>query len=248
MVSAGRRLFSVAVRGRKLGAGVPGAVWIVLVSFAMLCKARIAPRLSLPIVLRSGQVIWLRDRAQLWNLDEVYLDLEYAHFRAEPEVLLDLGANIGVSATWLAVRYPGVPIIAVEPDPDNVALLRRNTANYPQIRVIEGAIAARGGTIGLKRGGHSWGTRVSEEGDVPAYALADLLNGVNGPVVVKMDIEGSEWAVLPTVSEQIIEVYGEWHAEPGVGDPAAKLARIAASVGMRSIPAEAERFHWCRPA
>ena len=70
--------------------------------------------------------------------------------------------------------------------------------------------------------------------------------GIDGRAAVKMDIEGSEWAALPTIDERIAEVYGEWHTDPAVPDPAAKLAAMATAVGMRSLPAEKERFHWRR--
>jgi FkbM family methyltransferase len=34
-------------------------------------------------------------------------------------LILDLGANIGASAVWFAVRYPAAHIVAFEPHPDN---------------------------------------------------------------------------------------------------------------------------------
>lgn len=236
----------VLVRARMQGAGPLGAAWMVLVSFAMLVKEWIAPTLAIPLLLRPRRAFWVRDRAQLWNLDEVWLQNEYDRFVGEPEVVLDLGANVGASATWFAWRHPRARIIAVEPDPLNVELLRRNTAAYTRITVVDGAAAAAAGTVGLQRGQYSWLTRVSDGDDVPAYGLADLLAGIDGRAAVKMDIEGSEWAVLPTIDERIVEVYGEWHADPAVPDPAARLAAMATAVGMRSLPAEKERFHWRR--
>ncbi len=236
----------VLVRARKQGAGLVGGAWIFVVSFAMLVKEWVAPTLPIPLLLAPRRMFWVRDRAQLWNLDEVWLQNEYDRFAGEPDVVLDLGANVGSSSTWFAWRYPRARIISVEADPLNVELLRRNVAAYPQITVVAGAVAAEAGTVGIERAQYSWLTRVSGDGDVPAYALADLLTGVEGPAAVKMDIEGSEWAVLPTIDKRISEVYGEWHADPAVPDPEAELAAVASAVGMRSVPAEKERFHWLR--
>ena len=45
-----------------------------------------------------------------------------------PPVVLDLGANIGLFSLWVARRWPGARVIAVEPLERNVAALRRNLA------------------------------------------------------------------------------------------------------------------------
>src|ERR1019366_10431333 len=41
-------------------------------------------------------------------------------------LIVDCGANIGASVLWFSARYPEAHIVAVEPAPDNFALLRRN--------------------------------------------------------------------------------------------------------------------------
>ena len=48
------------------------------------------------------------------------------------DVVLDVGANVGVVSTWLAKLYPGIRIIAIELDPTNFRFmlwnLHRNNA------------------------------------------------------------------------------------------------------------------------
>jgi hypothetical protein len=46
-------------------------------------------------------------------------------------LILDCGANIGASVAWFSVRYPKAHIVAVEPAPENFALLSRNAATLP---------------------------------------------------------------------------------------------------------------------
>ncbi|MBK8563725.1 MAG: hypothetical protein IPN76_10385 [Saprospiraceae bacterium] len=45
----------------------------------------------------------------------------------EPETVVDLGSNIGLSAVYFATRYPTAKIICVEPEQDNYDLLVKNT-------------------------------------------------------------------------------------------------------------------------
>ncbi|WP_409190079.1 FkbM family methyltransferase [Bradyrhizobium sp. RDM4] len=44
----------------------------------------------------------------------------------ETPVLVDAGANIGAASLWFRQKFPELAIVAIEPDPDNIALLRRN--------------------------------------------------------------------------------------------------------------------------
>src|ERR1700730_14900976 len=43
-------------------------------------------------------------------------------------VIIDCGANIGITSLFLAARYPDAMIISVEPHPENFALLKSNVA------------------------------------------------------------------------------------------------------------------------
>src|SRR5262245_8086929 len=49
----------------------------------------------------------------------------------DPRVIVDAGANIGLSSIWFATQYPEAKVIAIEPNRDNFALLEENTAAYP---------------------------------------------------------------------------------------------------------------------
>jgi hypothetical protein len=48
-------------------------------------------------------------------------------------VIIDCGANIGITSLFLAARYPGAMILSVEPHPDNFALLQINVAEIPHL-------------------------------------------------------------------------------------------------------------------
>ena len=49
-------------------------------------------------------------------------------------VILDCGANVGITALYFAWRYPNARIFCIEPDDRNFELLKRNSAGEPRIR------------------------------------------------------------------------------------------------------------------
>ena len=117
---------------------------------------------------------------------------------AQPRLILDLGANVGYASVYFALRHPTARVIAVEPEPSNVVLLRRNVAALPRVDVVEGAAWPRSGRVSLHDPGKGqWGMRVEaavEAGNVHAVTIAELLERVEADWVdlVKIDIEGSE--------------------------------------------------------
>lgn len=114
------------------------------------------------------------------------------------DVWLDAGANIGTFSLLAASR--GASVIAVEPHPDNLLLLRKNVAGRA-VRIIEGAVAFEGGTASLfvcngERNKYRH-TLCSIRGrssiTVQVLPIQPLLQQVNA---VKLDIEGSEFDIL----------------------------------------------------
>jgi FkbM family methyltransferase len=115
-------------------------------------------------------------------------------------VILDLGANIGLTAADYASRYPKATVIAVEMDDGNAALAVRNTAIYrDRVTVIHAAAWWEATQLSYAaEPGDEWGFAVSEGGnrEVRALAVGDLVQQY-GPVdFLKMDIEGAETEVL----------------------------------------------------
>jgi FkbM family methyltransferase len=63
-------------------------------------------------------------------------------------VILDLGANIGITVADNARRYPGARLIAVELDPENAELARLNTAPWAdRVELLQGAVWTEDGEI-----------------------------------------------------------------------------------------------------
>jgi len=141
------------------------------------------------------------------TLGEIFHDRQYAPvpevrpLLREPRRIVDLGANVGLFGAFAASRWPHAEILAFEPDPANAAVHERTILiNGLQRRwtLRRAAAAARDGRASFVAGqvalshlapsGAGEGTVEVATSDVlPLLADADL---------VKMDIEGGEWAIL----------------------------------------------------
>jgi FkbM family methyltransferase len=116
---------------------------------------------------------------------------------------LDLGAHIGVVATMFGPHV--AQVIALEPDEDNLTLLRKNVEKFNlqgKVSIIPEAVADETGTrsfyLNTKRGMCSH-TLVKKRGrvevQVPVVAFHELLDTYN-PDLIKMDIEGGEYELI----------------------------------------------------
>jgi FkbM family methyltransferase len=173
-----------------------------------------------PLLVRLGDTIHriaVRDRSEVIAAQQVLVEREYdvALARA-PRTILDLGAHIGLSVMWFASVYPQARIIAVEPDPRNYLQLRRHTQHLPNVELVNAAVDATSGEGRLARFGFSWTSRLDDAGDtkVTKVTLDQLLERATGPILLKIDIEGAEWAVLRSVDPRRFDaIVGDFHKE-----------------------------------
>jgi FkbM family methyltransferase len=114
-------------------------------------------------------------------------------------VVLDVGANVGYMAL-LAARAAGPEglVVAVEPEPANVALLRANVwlNDVPNVRILPIAAWSRRELLPLRfnaenRGDHQVGVDAGPARLVPAAPLDELL-GELVVDVVKIDTQGAD--------------------------------------------------------
>jgi FkbM family methyltransferase len=129
--------------------------------------------------------------------------------RRQLELIVDLGANIGLTMADLAVRFPRARLVGVELDADNVFLARANLASWrDRCEVVHAAAwTSDAEVLYAPLPGHTAGHRISGAGPaspggtvrVPALSLATLLERRSpGRRVdyLKMDVEGAEGTLL----------------------------------------------------
>ncbi len=126
--------------------------------------------------------------------------------------IIDIGANIGTFTTFAAYRSPRARIISVEPEPGNLAMLRKNIERnglQQRVTVVPAAIGGTDGTVTLhitdkSSGGHSLYHRYGNTRDVqvPMISLGSLMqqHGTTTCDYLKLDCEGGEYEALYALS------------------------------------------------
>ncbi len=162
----------------------------------------------------------------------------------EPRVL-DLGGNIGLFGVRARAQWPGARITSVEPDPANLAILRRCVAlNGGEWEVVPAfAGVATGSERFIASGGPIARRALPEEQEgVSEVERVDARPFLAEADVVKMDIEGAEWPLLEDQSWAEIRaqlVLLEYHRRPdGEQHERATAALEAAGLQWRRLVRE----------
>lgn len=181
-------------------------------------RAKAEDRTPPVVILRRGPRFEAPEGVSVTRLaNEIFFHRVYALPGGEigPEdVVVDVGANVGVFSVYAAARTRG-RIVAVEPFPQNVEFLRRNLrANgCERVEVVPSALSDHEGTLELavaKKGTmHSIAPAAAEGGErvkVPATTLARIVEqrGLERIDLLKMDCEGAEGVILPTLPKDVL--------------------------------------------
>lgn len=118
---------------------------------------------------------------------------------SEGGTYIDVGANIGLISLAVA-RLPGVTVIALEPDEENFAFLQANIAIHTKcnISAIKAAAWREPTELKFARNAYNSGDHhIQPDGEIVVRGLMlDSLDVKEGPVVIKIDTQGAEPAVL----------------------------------------------------
>src|SRR5271157_5580768 len=68
-------------------------------------------------------------------------DFDILNDLGSPRLMIDAGANIGMSSIYFLDRYPSLKVVAIEPDPETFEICRMNLAPYSdRVVLIKGAV------------------------------------------------------------------------------------------------------------
>ena len=110
-------------------------------------------------------------------------------------IIIDAGANIGAASIWYHAKFPRAKIAAIEPDPNNAAVLRKNVGQHANITVLEAAVGSVPGTVSVIQAPLGWASQtVRSESGLPVVTIAQACQESSGDTlfIVKVDIEGFE--------------------------------------------------------
>jgi len=132
---------------------------------------------------------------------QVFLERSYQfNIKAEPRVIIDCGANIGLSTVFFKHRYPKAKVIAIEPEISNFKMLELNTKMYNNVHCLNYGIWNKSTNLIIKDNNlGNWGFMVEEvdyknETTIPAISIDEIIEKFNIKQIdiLKNDIEGSE--------------------------------------------------------
>jgi FkbM family methyltransferase len=141
---------------------------------------------------------------------------------SDEPIILDIGANIGLATIWWKLRFPKARIVAIEADPAIFSLLKKNIErfNFDNVELINAAAWFEDGVLNFAPDG-SDGGRVSLQGtEIKSVALSSIINRFEKVNFLKLDIEGGERAVMPSIEMSLKRVqtfFCEYHSS--VGEP-----------------------------
>lgn len=140
-------------------------------------------------------------------------------------VFVDVGANVGYYSFLLYDNFDR--ILAVEPHPDNVAIMTGITKerNFSKVKICPFAVGDKDrDEVRLYAGSHCGGHTLSAQRSSPAsrnqqryigvqmVTLNTLLKNYESVDLVKVDVEGAEWLVLKG-AEDVLDRIRSWVVE-----------------------------------
>lgn len=172
-----------------------------------------AGRIRLQLRTRRGQVLETEARNS-WPVIEVYhgeyeRPIGWDHLR----LIVDVGAHVGGFVCWAASRAPAARIIAFEPEPRNFVDLEQNVARNNlerRVELVNAAVGAADGEIAFRvhEGDRQLSSVVVASGEAITVRCMNfdryIRTSLDGPIdLLKMDVEGAEWDILYSLSEDI---------------------------------------------
>jgi FkbM family methyltransferase len=206
---------------------------------------------------KSGLAIHIRHHV-LEDLGTLVQTFGKDHYVPPPEVrsaldragrplhAMDLGANIGMFGAWFLTEWPQGRVTAYEADPENARVHELTTAANRDVARWDLVAAAAGTRDGEVRfaSGRATNSRLARDDDADAVTVPqhDVLARAADVDLMKVDIEGAEWALLndPRLADLKAPVVAlEYHRERCPDpDPLESATRALERAGYRVVPGE----------
>ena len=172
--------------------------------------------------------------------DEIFKKQIYLfETKKENPLIIDCGANIGLSVIYFKKLFPESKIIAFEPDKQLFSILKKNVENYNDIKLFDKAVWINDGTIDFQEEGGFSG-RIPKIGDtknIVKVSSLRLKNIINQPIdMLKIDIEGAEYEVIKDCADVlhfVDKIFIEYHSHINEPQKLNELLTILTNAGYR---------------
>ena len=142
--------------------------------------------------------------------NQIFIEREYACLDDVDDVklVIDCGANVGYSSAYFLSRFSNCYLVAIEPDPENYALMVKNLKPYhDRVRMVNSAVWSHAAPLTFVeekyRDGKEWSRqmrecRLGEEVLFSAVDIGSLLkeSGHERISILKIDVEGAEGVIF----------------------------------------------------
>jgi len=174
------------------------------------------------------------DALVLWD---IYVNAPYTreHFSIEPgETVVDIGAHVGIFATWVATVEPTTQIYAFEANPETYEYLKKNVRQnqLSNITLSGLAVSGRSGMIKLYMYEEGYASHtiyrsrakaksIPQSIEVETITLEEVFrrHEIRQIGLLKMDCEGAEYEILFATPKFILakiqKIAMEYHPVPG---------------------------------
>ena len=189
----------------------------------------------------------------------------FRQFLGRGDLAFDVGAHVGSRVR--AWRRIGVRVVAIEPQPDCLRVLRLLYGRNPAVRIVPAAVGARPGratlavssaTPTVSTMAPAWIDEVTRDHrfarvrwdqtiEVPVTTLDDLIVTHGEPAFAKIDVEGFEVDVLGGLTRPLRALSFEY-LPPAHEDALAALDLVAGLGSYRYNYSPVETMRWAAPA
>jgi FkbM family methyltransferase len=132
----------------------------------------------------------------------------------KPALIIDAGANIGLSALYFRMKFHDAKIICFEPETNNFEILRKNILQHNNIELVQKGLWSESTDIYLNSGTSAYDFYITDApteatiGKIPCISIPDLIKqyGIVRIDILKLDIEGAEKQILASNTEWLDKV------------------------------------------
>ena len=158
------------------------------------------------------------------DLANIFVKKDYDFLKVENKIVLDIGANIGDTAIYFAIKG-AKKVIGIEPFHKNFKIAEKNISfnNFSnEIKMVQAGCSSESGSIKISTEDQSnieSVIRKSEEGeDIPLISLKDIIEKYEIPKdsILKIDCEGCEYDIIENADDKTLlhfsQIQLEYHS------------------------------------